>query len=253
MTSRLVSSEPIFSAEKVRAIHEALDNELVDVVFQPIADIRRQRLMAYEALARPRSKIFSSTPEMFEVAIQAGRIAELGRMHREQAVRRCSGYSLFLNIHPHEFDYGWLVRPDDPMFRHRWPLTLEITESVPLKYFAQCHSVLAEIRRKGISLAIDDLGAGFSNLKYISDLEPEIVKLDRELIAGLEPDTRQFKLLTSIVDLCHNMEAQVIAEGVETEPELEAVMALDVDMVQGYVFGRPADPPPDLIWPGTRR
>jgi EAL domain-containing protein (putative c-di-GMP-specific phosphodiesterase class I) len=190
---------------------------------------------------------------MFEVAIQAGRVAELGRLHREQAVRRCAGYSLFLNIHPHEFDYGWLVRPDDPMFRHRWPVTLEITESVPLKYFTQCHSVLAEIRGKGISLAIDDLGAGFSNLKYISDLEPEIVKLDRELIAGLSQESRQFRLLGSIVALCHSMEAQVTAEGVETESELEAVVALDVDFAQGYVFGQPADPPPDLIWPGTRR
>jgi EAL domain-containing protein (putative c-di-GMP-specific phosphodiesterase class I) len=252
MTTRL-AADPLFSAEKVRAIHDAVDTGDVGVVFQPIADVRRRRLYAYEALARPRTGVFVSTPEMFEVAIQAGRVAELGRLHRDQAVKRAQGYPLFLNIHPHEFDYGWLVRPDDPMFRHRWPVTLEITESVPLKYFAQCHSVLAEIRRKGVSLAIDDLGAGFSNLKYISDLEPEVVKLDRELIAGLTPDTRQFRLLTSIVDLCHEMEAQVIAEGVETESELEASIQLGVDFVQGYVFGRPADPPPDLIWPGTRR
>jgi EAL domain-containing protein (putative c-di-GMP-specific phosphodiesterase class I) len=252
VTTRL-AADPLFSAEKVRAIHDAVDTGDVGVVFQPIADVRRRRLHAYEALARPRTNVFASTPEMFEVAIQAGRVAELGRLHRDQAVRRAQGYPLFLNIHPHEFDYGWLVRPDDPMFRHRWPVTLEITESVPLKYFAQCHSVLAEIRRKGVSLAIDDLGAGFSNLKYISDLEPEVVKLDRELIAGLTPDIRQFRLLTSLVDLCHQMEAQVIAEGVETESELEASIQLGVDFVQGYVFGRPADPPPDLIWPGTRR
>jgi len=230
-----------------------VDEGEVGIVFQPIADVRRRRLHAYEALARPRTGIFASTPEMFEVALQAGRIAELGHLHREQAVRRCVGYALFLNIHPHEFDYGWLVRPDDPMFRHKWPVTLEITESVPLKYFTQCHSVLAEIRRKGIALAIDDLGAGYSNLKYIADLEPEIVKLDRDLIAGLTPGSRPFRLLQSIVDLCHRMEAQVTAEGVETESELEAVTELDVDFVQGYVFGRPADPPPDLIWPGTRR
>lgn len=251
--SLAASSGSLYSAEKVRAIHAAVDEGAVDVAFQPIADVKRRRLHAYEALARPRTDIFTSTPEMFEVAIQAGRIAELGCIHREQAVRHCLGYSLFLNIHPHEFDYGWLVRPNDPMFRHKWPVTLEITESVPLKYFTQCHSVLAEIRRKGIALAIDDLGAGFSNLKYISDLHPEIVKLDRELIAGLTPGTRQFKLLQSIVDLCHRMEAQVIAEGVETESELDAVIALDVEFAQGYVFGRPADPPPDLIWPGTRR
>lgn len=253
MNTSAAASEPRFPAEKVRAIHDSLDTGDVGVAFQPIADIRRRRLHAYEALARPRSKVFASTPEMFEVAIQAGRVAELGRLHRDQAVKRCAGYALFLNIHPHEFDYGWLVRPDDPMFRHKWPVTLEITESVPLNYFAQCHSVLAEIRRKGVALAIDDLGAGYSNLKYISDLEPEVVKLDRELISGLRRDSRTFRMLASLVELCHRLEAQVIAEGVETEDELEAVTALDVDFVQGYVFGRPADPPPDLIWPGTRR
>jgi EAL domain-containing protein (putative c-di-GMP-specific phosphodiesterase class I) len=185
--------------------------------------------------------------------MQAGRIAELGRLHRRQAVARCAGYRLFLNVNPNEFDYGWLVRPDDPIFHHKWPVTLEITESVPIKYFSQCHSILAEIRSKGVALAIDDFGAGYSNLKYIADLKPEVVKIDRELVAGLAPETLQSRLVKSIVVLCHDMGAKVIAEGIETVTELETVMALDVDFGQGYLLGRPADPPPDLIWPGTRR
>jgi EAL domain-containing protein (putative c-di-GMP-specific phosphodiesterase class I) len=113
--------------------------------------------------------------------------------------------------------------------------------------------VLAEIRQKGLSLAIDDLGAGFSNLKYISDLQPEIVKLDRELIAGVQKGSRQYRLLRSLVSLCHDMEAQVIAEGIESESELYTVIDLGVDFAQGYVFGRPAAQPPDPIWPGTLR
>src|SRR5262245_34803751 len=159
----------MLSADKIRAIHETVDTERVAIAFQPISDIQKKRLIAYEALARPLDPIFTSVPEMFEAAVQAGRVAELGRIHREQAIRYATYYPLFINIDPHEFDYGWLVRPDDPIFRHRCPVTLEITESVPIKYFTQCHSVLAEIRKKGIALAIDDLGAGFSNLKYISD------------------------------------------------------------------------------------
>jgi EAL domain-containing protein (putative c-di-GMP-specific phosphodiesterase class I) len=243
----------VLASDKIRAVHEMVDSGDVGIAFQPIVEVHRRRLHAYEALARRKTDIFASTPEMFEAAVQAGRVAELGRLHRDQAVRTCPGHHLFINIDPHEFDYGWLVRPDDPIFRHRHAVTVEITESVPIKYFSQCHSVLAEIRRKGISLAIDDLGAGYSNLKYISDLEPEIVKLDRELIAGVQADTRQHRLLESIVQLCHDMEAQVIAEGIETEPELRTVIDLDVDYAQGYVFGRPSTPPPDLIWPGTLR
>ncbi|MCB1007551.1 MAG: EAL domain-containing protein [Acidobacteria bacterium] len=243
----------LHSADRIRAIHAMVDHGDVGIAFQPIVEVRRRRLHAYEALARRTSEVFSSTPEMFQAAVQAGRVAELGRLHRDQAIRDCTGYPLFINVDPHEFDFGWLVRPDDPLFRHRYAVTVEITESVPIKYFSQCHSVLAEIRRKGVSLAIDDLGAGFSNIKYISDLEPEIVKLDRELVAGLTRDSRQFRLLKSLIDLCRDMEAQTIAEGVETETELEAVIAAGVDFAQGYVFGMPACPPPDLIWPGTLR
>ncbi len=240
-------------ADRIRVIHDVVDRGDVGIVFQPIVDVHRRRLHAYEALARRTTDVFASTPEMFEAAVQAGRVAELGRLHRDQAIRYCPGHALFLNVDPHEFDFGWLVRPDDPLFRHRYAVTVEITESVPIKYFSQCHSVLAEIRRKGVSLAIDDLGAGFSNLKYISDLEPEVVKLDRDLISGVARGNRQYRLLASLISLCHEMEAQVIAEGIETEHELKAVIELGVDFAQGYVFGMPAAPPPDLIWPGTLR
>jgi EAL domain-containing protein (putative c-di-GMP-specific phosphodiesterase class I) len=250
---RPTAAGSLFSGEQVRALHDAVDSGEIGIAFQPIVDLRRRRLVAYEALARSKSPQFASTPEMFEVAMQAGRIAELGRLHRRQAVARCAGYRLFLNVNPNEFDYGWLVRPDDPIFHHKWPVTLEITESVPIKYFAQCHSILAEIRSKGIALAIDDFGAGYSNLKYIADLRPDYVKLDRELIAGIAPDTPQARLVKSIVVLCHDMGAKVLAEGIETVTELDTVMAFDVDLGQGYLLGRPADPPPEMIWPGTRR
>jgi EAL domain-containing protein (putative c-di-GMP-specific phosphodiesterase class I) len=243
----------MLSAEKIRAVHDIVDNHRLGLVFQPIADLQRRRLVAYEVLARSPDGAFANVPEMFEAAVQAGRVAELGRLHREQAIRMAQHYPLYINLDPHEFDYGWLVRPDDPIFRHRYPLTLEITESVPIKFFTQCHSVLAEIRKKGISLAIDDLGAGFSNLKYIADLEPEIVKIDRELVVGAAQGDRGFRLLASIVNLCREMNAKVIAEGVETLAELAAATTAGVDYVQGYLFGRPANPPPDLIWPGTFR
>ena len=73
----------MLSAEKIRAIHETVDQEKVAIAFQPISDIAKRRLIAYEALARPVDPIFTSVPEMFEAAVQAGRVAELGRIHRE--------------------------------------------------------------------------------------------------------------------------------------------------------------------------
>lgn len=239
------------TAEQIRAVHRLIDDEVLQIVFQPILDLRTRKVFAYEALARPADGVFGNPLEMFEAAVDAGRVAELGRLHRIQAVRECREWPLFLNLYPDEFDHPLLVRPDDPLFRHKYPVCLEITESVPLKYFEQCQSVLAEVRKKGVMLAIDDLGAGYSNLKYISDLSPDLVKLDRELVANLRGGSRQFRLLQSIVHLCHEMEAQVVAEGVETLVELALVRAAGVDFAQGYLLARPELPPPPALWPET--
>jgi EAL domain-containing protein (putative c-di-GMP-specific phosphodiesterase class I) len=238
-----------FPAEKIEAVHALIAASALGVAFQPIVDLRTRKIHAYEALARCSSERFRGPAELFAAATEAGRVGELGRLHRELASRDCAGKTLFLNIHPAELDHGWLVRPDDPIFRHRGQVTLEITETVPLHYFSQCHSILAEIRAKGIQLAIDDFGAGFSNLKYIADLQPEIVKLDRELVVGLAEGTRQYQLLKSIVALCHDTGSRVIAEGIETVDELRGALALGVDFAQGYLLGRPAAPPPGITWP----
>jgi len=237
------------SLEKIEAVHALVDGNVLGIAFQPIVDVRNHKAHALEALARSPTPRFAGPQELFAAAIQAGRVGELGRRHRESATRICAGRMLFLNVDPHEFDQGWLVRPDDPIFQHRGGVTLEITEAVPIRYFAQCQKVLAEIRRKGIQLAIDDFGAGFSNLKYIVDLEPEIVKLDRELVIGIRSGSRQHRLIESIVHLCHRMGSKVIAEGIETPEELHAVIVAGVDYVQGYLLARPANPPPDVVWP----
>jgi EAL domain-containing protein (putative c-di-GMP-specific phosphodiesterase class I) len=236
-------------ADKVSAVHAALDAGKVDVAFQPIVDLRRRRLHAYEVLARPVSDLFASPAELFEVASQAGRVAELGRLHRAHAVVHCATHSLFVNIDPHEFDYGWLVRPDDPIFAHRHPVTVEITESVPIQYFSQCRSVLAEIRKRNVSLAIDDFGAGYSNIKYIADLDPDVVKLDRQLTEHLDGDAKLRRLSRWVVKLCHEMGAKVVAEGIESLSELSAVEEIGVDFAQGYLFARPTRVPVEPRWP----
>ncbi|MEZ4271750.1 MAG: EAL domain-containing protein, partial [Myxococcota bacterium] len=89
----------------------------------------------------------------------------------------------------------------------------------------------------------------YSNLKYISDLEPEIVKIDRELIAGVRPGTRQYTLMCSIVRLCEDMGAKVVAEGIETIDEFKAVLDSGAHYGQGFLLARPGFPPPKVKWP----
>lgn len=227
-------------------IDEALGRDELYIALQPIVDLVRTRVFAYEGLLRSRAADFDTPVPFLQEAVRTGKMGVLGRKLRAMAAAVCPATPLFLNVHPSELDEGWLVRPDDAIFSHEHPVYLEITESVPLTHFRWCHSVLAEIRSKGVYLAIDDLGAGYSNLKYIADLAPEMVKLDRELVAGLVEGSRTHRLIAHIVRLCRELGANVIAEGIETRAELEAVASAGVGLVQGYLIARPEHPYPHV-------
>ena len=227
-------------------IKELIAEQGITVVFQPLVEVSTGDIFAYETLVRCSAEEFRAPPVLIQAAIDAGMIGVLGRLIRELAVEGCPDHTLFLNIDPNEFAEEYLVRPDDPSFSHEHGVYLEITESVPLSHYEQCHDVLKEIRQRGLKLAVDDLGAGYSNLKYIADLSPEIVKLDRELIKGLVIGTRLFRLVEAIVNMCIAMGAKVVAEGVETLEEYNAVSAAGAHYVQGYFFARPASPPPEV-------
>ncbi len=235
------------------AIRRVLDSRDVRVVYQPVVDLRTQKIFAYEALVRSKDPTFESPMALFKAAVDHSCVGELGRMIREMAVAGCTDYPLFLNVHPAELNERYLVQLDDPIFDHDKDVYLEITEGVPLSHFELCKSILSEVRGRGIYLVVDDLGAGYSNLKYIADLEPRVVKLDRELVAGLTKNTRLFKLVCGIVVLCEELDAMVVAEGIETVGELEAVMDSGARFGQGYLLARPNYPPPEVTWPTAQQ
>lgn len=219
------------------------------MVFQPVVDLKTRETFAYEALVRTTSPHFKSPPEMFHAAVEHSCVGELGRIIRQLAIAGCTDHPLFLNIHPNELNEHWIVQPDDPIYSHSEDVYLEITEGVPLSHFALCQSILREVRGRGVFLVVDDLGAGYSNLKYIADLHPRVVKLDRELIMGLTRETRLHRLVSSIVVLCKDLGAQVVAEGIETRDELDAVLGAGAQFGQGYLLARPSFPPPNVTWP----
>lgn len=222
----------------------------LSVVFQPIVRMGDGALFAYEALVRCTRADVASPPVLFERAVSAGCVGRLGRMVREIAVPLASGIPLFLNVHPLELEEAWLVRPDDPIYAHDSDVYLEVTESVPLTHFELCHHVLHEVRvRGGVHLVVDDLGAGYSNLKRIVDLEPRVVKLDRELIVGIDRSTRQQRLVANVVRLCVDLNATVVAEGIETADEYDALCETGVHYGQGFLFARPQFPLPPVTWP----
>jgi len=223
--------------------------EDLSTVFQPIVCLDTGKLFAYETLVRCEVPGFAPTT-LFERAAAERSTGRLGRMIREIAVPLCGGTPVFFNLHPNELAERWLVRPDDPIFAHDHDIYLEITESVPLSHFDLCVSVLREVcARTGAHLVIDDLGAGYSNLKLIADLEPRVVKLDRALVQDLHRKPRQQKLVSMVVHLCNELGAAVVAEGIETRDELSAVCDSGAQYGQGYLLGRPSFPMPPITWP----
>ncbi len=226
-------------------LEKLIKPEDLSVVFQPIVRLATNDVYAYEALVRCSVPEYKNPMHLFERAVRERCVGRLGRTIRSVAVPLCAGVPVFLNVHPVELSDRWLVRPDDPMYAHDEPIFLEITESVPLQHFALCRSVLREIRERGDArLVVDDLGAGFSNLKYIADLEPAVVKLDRELVAEIHKQPRVQRLVAWLVRLCEDLGAEVVAEGVETEDELSCVRDQGVQLVQGYFLARPGFPLP---------
>jgi EAL domain-containing protein (putative c-di-GMP-specific phosphodiesterase class I) len=232
------------------ALERLVSPDDLSVVFQPIVNMRDGELFAHEALVRCSLPALKNPLVLFERALEVGCAGRLGRMIREIAVPLSAGRPLFLNVHPQELHEPWIVRPDDPIFGHDHVLYVEVTEAMPLRQHELCMNVLRELRsRCDVELVVDDLGAGYSNLKRILDLQPKIVKLDRELIINLDRNERQQKLVAGIVRMCVDLDAMVVAEGIETEQEFIVLQDIGVHYGQGYLFARPAYPMPAITWP----
>lgn len=235
------------------AIRRLLERREVRIAYQPIVDLQTRHVFAYEALARPTAPEFPNPQALLAAAVEHSVTGELGQLLRELSIEGCPNHPLFLNIHPSELNERWIIQPSDPLYQHDRDVYLEITEGVPLSHFHLCQTILAEVRGRGIHLVVDDLGAGYSNLKYIADLHPKVVKLDRDLVAGLTTDSRLFRLISGIVVLCTQLDALVVAEGIETVQELDAVIEAGAHFGQGYLFARPAFDPPQITWPDGAR
>jgi len=103
---------------------------------------------------------------------------------------------------------------------------------------------MEQLRGMGYRIAVDDLGAGYAGLTSFAQLEPEVVKVDMSLVRGVDASATKQKLLGSIIGLCHDLDIQIIAEGIETEAERDTVVRLGGDLCQGYLFARPGKPFP---------
>jgi EAL domain-containing protein (putative c-di-GMP-specific phosphodiesterase class I) len=222
----------------------------LQVVYQPIVALDSGRTFAAEALVRCSWPEYSNPVALFRQAESEHTCGRLGRMIRDLTFRAAPSLPMFVNVHPQELSSRWLVRPDDPINFADADVYLEITESATFEHFDLCLGVLAEVRsRTGARLAVDDFGAGYSNLRRVIELEPAVIKLDRELVRGIDRSARLQLLVRWVVRLCQELGARAVAEGIETMAEFKAVRDAGVDYAQGFFLARPGCPLPAVNWP----
>jgi len=220
----------------------------IDVAFQPI-QLSDGRLGGFEALARWTHSGTAVSPATFlPMARRLGCIATLDRLVLAKAVREAGlwGEPVAVSVNldgatladPRFVDYVLEVCAA-PFSTSR--LAVEVLETDLIEHNDAALETLRRLRSTGVRVAVDDFGAGYASLVRLQTLEPDIVKIDRSLTAGLT-DGQPTPLLAGVTQLAHKIGAIVVVEGVETHGQLEAALAAGCNAVQGYLLGRPTGP-----------
>lgn len=248
-----------------QALRAGLKNEEFSLVYQPKVEIRSAArppvLVGFEALVRwDRPGIGRIGPLQFVPAAErTGLIRELGKLILEQACAQLErwraeyghGVPVAVNVSPLQLlDPGFTDDVLQALRRHGVPhslLSLEITESVAVTHMEQARGRISLLRSHGIEVALDDFGTGFSSLNMLRSLPLRTVKIDRTLIEPL-PAPDATAVVKAICDLAATLDLDVIAEGVETPAQSEAVRAAGCNVMQGYLYARPLAPAEAARW-----
>ncbi len=213
------------------------------LAFQPIVNIRTQRVFGYEALLRCSLAELSTASAVLDLAQKLDRIEELGRAVRKSAAQSIEQAPpdtvLFVNLHATELNDPVLVDPSSPLSRHAERVVLEITERAPLDSVRDVRRRVGMLRDMGYRIAVDDLGAGYSGLGTFALLEPEFVKLDMGLLRDVHVQPTKQKVIRSLSALARDMGMLVVAEGVERREERDTLIELGCELLQGFLFARP--------------
>lgn len=236
------------------ALERAVAGEGLRVVAQPIVDVAGARVAGYELLSRFAGPPHATPDLWFQAAREHGLdgalTARTVEAMRRVAATRPEGTFWTLNVEPH-----LLLAPEvrDLLLApgRLDEMVVELTEHVGYGEDPGLAEVMAAIRSAGGSIAMDDAGTGYSGLTQMLSVRPDIVKVDRSLVSGLDQDPVRRAAVRLLGDLSGQMDAWLLAEGVETLGELAELSALGVPLVQGWAVGRPAAGWPDLD-PATR-
>ncbi len=224
-------------------IDTAVEREQLRMVFQPIVDLATHRVVGFESLARFSTDPYRSPDVWFAEAGLVGRGVEL----ESRAIRLAlagiaelpSSVYITINASPETIVKGALadVLRGQPLER----LVVEVTEHQAIERYDDISAAIAPLQRDGLRIAIDDAGAGYASFRHVLNLHPHIVKLDNSITHDIDVDRSRRALAAALCGFARETGCGIVAEGVETQAELETVRALGIGKAQGYHLGRPME------------
>lgn len=217
-----------------------------EYAFQPIVDIHRRKVFAHEALVRG--------PNGESAMTVLAQVNEHNRYRFDQACRvKAIRGAKELGIEEHisiNFLPNAIYKPElcirttlEAARTHGFPLEriiFEVTEGERIEDGPWFAEILREYKRCGFKTAIDDFGAGYAGMKLLADFQPDIIKIDMDLVRGADSNPPRQSIVRSLVRLCEDMNISVIAEGIETPAERDFLCDAGIHLMQGYLFGKPA-------------
>lgn len=238
-----------FWERRHRALKRIIINNDIQTVFQPILRLQTEEIMGYEALTRVTSmEFYNDTGTLFSYAVQTEMILELERICRKNALRMVkyalANKKIFLNVSAKgvfdpEFINGRFMNKIEETDHSVKDVVLEITERLAIKDLELFKATVRRLKDSGFSVAIDDVGAGYSTLHTIAELKPSYLKYDMSLIRDINKDAIKRDLLESLIPFAKKIDAVIIAEGVETKDEFEVLKEMGIEYAQGFYFAKP--------------
>ncbi|MET3927781.1 EAL domain-containing protein [Devosia sp. 2618] len=231
-------------------LREAVRLGALTLAFQPLLDINSRKVETCEALARWNHPELGMIPPstFIPLAEEMGLISDITAWVIDRAAAQCSQWpgdvGVAVNISARDFRAIDLCRLVDLALKNSnldpSRFEIEVTETAVIEEREIAHRVLTSLAAKGVAIALDDFGTGYSSLSYLNALPFTKLKIDRSFVSEIATDSRALRLLTNVARLGRDLDLTVIAEGVETEAQLNAMLEhTQVQQVQGYFFSRP--------------
>ncbi len=238
-------------------LRQAVELQQLDLLYQPILDLREDQIIGFEALIRwhhPERGMVSPA-DFVPLAEESRLILDIGRWALRTACAQLAawqrlpegaGLRISVNVSPRQVTESDLVAEVEETLRITGVkpegLRLEITESMIIDEDDRVRSVLGRLQEMGVELHLDDFGTGYSSLSCLHRFPIDVLKIDREFVASMQDDPQYAAVVQAIMTLAHNLKMRVTAEGIETPGQLTLVRSLGCDYGQGHIFSRPVAP-----------